>query len=122
MSAEHAYQSEKTTDIIERETIYHAANPAHAKRLGGKKFLKHLVPDWDTIKQGVMLQVLRAKFQGELSKQLLETGVEELIESNWWGDTYWGVCNGYGKNMLGKLLMQVRKEIQESQLGKPLID
>lgn len=120
MSAEHAYQSEKTTDPIEREMIYQAANPAHAKRLGGKKHLKHLVPEWDSIKQGIMLQVLRTKFQGELSKQLLETNVEELIETNveelietnWWNDTYWGVCNGFGKNVLGTLLMQVRDELK----------
>jgi predicted NAD-dependent protein-ADP-ribosyltransferase YbiA (DUF1768 family) len=32
----------------------------------------------------------------------------ELIEGNWWGDTYWGVCNGVGENHLGKLLMKIR--------------
>jgi ribA/ribD-fused uncharacterized protein len=113
-SAEHAYQSEKTTDLIERETIYHAATPAQAKRLGGKKHLKHLVPDWDNIKDGIMLQVLRTKFQDpDLKRYLLNTEAEgTLVEWNWWNDTYWGVCNGVGKNKLGKLLMQVREEIK----------
>jgi ribA/ribD-fused uncharacterized protein len=112
-SAEHAYQSEKTTDELERETIYRAGTPADAKRLGGKKHLKHLAPDWDSIKDGIMLQVLRAKFQdSELRKLFLETRNEELIETNWWGDIYWGVCNGRGKNKLGYILMQVRGEIQ----------
>ena len=112
-SAEHAYQSEKTTDLIERETIYHAPTPAQAKRLGGKKHLYHLVPDWDSIKDGIMLQVLRAKFQDvDLRKLLSETQDEELVEFNWWNDTYWGVCRGVGKNTLGKLLMQVREEIK----------
>jgi hypothetical protein len=32
--------------------------------------------------------------------------------SNHWKDTFWGVYNGVGKNMLGKLLMQVREELQ----------
>lgn len=36
------------------------------------------------------------------------TGDAELIEGNNWGDTFWGVCNGRGENMLGKLLMEIR--------------
>jgi predicted NAD-dependent protein-ADP-ribosyltransferase YbiA (DUF1768 family) len=39
---------------------------------------------------------------------LVSTDDRELIEGNTWGDTYWGVCGGRGKNMLGKLLMEVR--------------
>ena len=35
----------------------------------------------------------------------------ELVEGNTWGDRYWGVYNGQGKNWLGRLLMQVRGEI-----------
>ncbi len=112
-SAEHAYQSEKTTNDIERETIYNARTPANAKRLGGRKHLKHLKPDWDSIKDETMLLILRAKFlDSDLKQLLLNTGDEELIEKNWWNDTYWGVCNGVGKNRLGKLLMQVREEIK----------
>lgn len=44
--------------------------------------------------------------------QLLATGNEELIEGNKHGDHFWGVCNGHGENMLGKLLMQLRAELQ----------
>jgi ribA/ribD-fused uncharacterized protein len=113
-SAEHAYQSEKTTDELERETIYHAATPADAKRLGGKKHLKHLAPDWDSIKSSIMLMVLYAKFYDpELRAKLLATNNEKLIEKNWWNDTYWGVCNGKGKNVLGVLLMEVREHLRE---------
>jgi ribA/ribD-fused uncharacterized protein len=97
---------------LERETIYNAATPAQAKRLGGKKHLHHLVPDWDSIKDGIMLQVLRTKFESPLRFELMKTEDEELREWNWWGDTYWGICNGIGRNMLGKLLMQVREEIK----------
>ncbi len=32
-------------------------------------------------------------------------------ETNTWHDTYWGVCNGVGKNMLGIQLMRVRAEL-----------
>jgi predicted NAD-dependent protein-ADP-ribosyltransferase YbiA (DUF1768 family) len=60
-----------------------------------------------------MLSALRIKFKNpELRAMLLTTGDEELIEGNWWRDTYWGVCEGIGQNKLGKLLMQVREEIK----------
>jgi predicted NAD-dependent protein-ADP-ribosyltransferase YbiA (DUF1768 family) len=43
---------------------------------------------------------------------LLETKDATLIEGNTWGDQYWGVCAGVGENHLGKLLMQIRSELQ----------
>ena len=42
---------------------------------------------------------------------LLATGKATLVEGNSWGDTFWGVCRGKGKNMLGKILMRVRKRL-----------
>jgi predicted NAD-dependent protein-ADP-ribosyltransferase YbiA (DUF1768 family) len=60
-----------------------------------------------------MLEIIRAKFQdADLRRQLFATGDQELREGNHWGDTFWGVCNGRGDNHLGKILMQVRQEIQ----------
>ena len=44
----------------------------------------------------------------ELRKKLLETGDRYLEETNWWGDDFWGGCNGEGRNELGKILMKVR--------------
>ena len=49
-----------------------------------------------------------------LALRLVETGTEELVEGNDWGDTYWGVCKGTGKNMLGKILMEVREELKKN--------
>ncbi len=39
---------------------------------------------------------------------------EWVVEGNHWGDTCWGVDNrtGQGENHLGKILMQVREELQ----------
>lgn len=69
------------------------------------------------MRDGVMLQLLRQKFLGdeELRRKLLRTGDAMLVEGNYWGDTYWGVCFGSGKNMLGKLLMQVREELRKGK-------
>ena len=70
-----------------------------------------------------MRQLLMTKFAwpGE-QDLLLKTGTAELIEGNWWGDTFWGVFNGAGQNHLGRLLMEVREfyDLQrEVENGQP---
>jgi predicted NAD-dependent protein-ADP-ribosyltransferase YbiA (DUF1768 family) len=52
----------------------------------------------------------------ELRVKLLNTGDLQLVEGNYWGDTFWGVCNGKGENHLGKILMRVRKELADTVL------
>ncbi len=87
--------------------------PSEAKREGRKIKLR---PDWEEVKDQVMEDIVRDKFTRNLDirRLLLDTGDEELIEGNDWGDTYWGVCNGVGKNMLGKILMKIREELRNS--------
>jgi ribA/ribD-fused uncharacterized protein len=111
-SLEHAYQAAKTWPE-NRANIRLAATPGLAKRLGRSAPLRE---NWDLIKNQVMLDLLRQKFTGSLAQQLLATGDAELIEQNDWGDVYWGRCDGVGQNWLGKLLMQVRSELQQLEL------
>ena len=60
-----------------------------------------------------MRSVLLAKFAvPELRDALLATGDVELVEVNTWGDTYWGVCRGRGRNQLGRTLMRIREDIR----------
>jgi predicted NAD-dependent protein-ADP-ribosyltransferase YbiA (DUF1768 family) len=40
---------------------------------------------------------------------------KEFAAAITWGDRFWGVCNGVGENMLGKLLMQVREELRSGK-------
>lgn len=109
-TVEHAFQAAKTFDGNARDHIMMAPSAGYAKHLGR---LVALRPDWDRVKQRVMLELLRSKFTNPvLRAQLIETGTHELVEGNTWGDRYWGVCGGTGENHLGKLLMQVREEIQ----------
>ena len=49
----------------------------------------------------------------ELAGLLLSTGNAELIEGNWWNDTFWGICRGKGENHLGKILMNIRNQLTE---------
>ena len=109
-STEHAFQAAKTFDEKDREDVRQADTPKLAKKLG--KLVK-LREDWDSVRLSVMEDMLRKKFENpELRRKLLETGHAELIEGNYWHDTFWGVCDGKGENNLGKLLMKIRDEIR----------
>lgn len=117
-TVEHAFQAAKTLDVAVRERIRGASDPSYAKYMGRRVKLR---ADWETIKQTVMLNLLREKFKDStLRAKLLGTGDAQLVEGNNWHDTYWGVCyggskcdcNNIGENHLGKLLMQVRAEIR----------
>lgn len=110
-TVEHYFQAQKTLNREEKLKIAKATKPAKAKKIGRQVNLRK---DWEDIKLQVMEKALRLKFQNpDLRKKLIATGDKELIEGNQWGDRYWGVCNGSGKNKLGKLLMKIRKELQE---------
>lgn len=109
-TVEHAFQAAKTFDEKMRRVVAAAPTPGQAKKLGRGLPLR---ADWEGVKQSVMLDLLRQKFaRGELKGLLLATGEAELVEGNWWGDRYWGVCSGEGTNHLGRLLMQVREELR----------
>lgn len=93
-----------------REMISKLDNPGLAKKIGR---LVKLRKDWDSKKLEYMNWAVREKFKDEsLKEMLLLTGDQEIIEENYWGDTFWGVCRGKGQNHLGKILMKVRDELR----------
>jgi len=112
-TSEHFYQAMKTMDLVERRKIEESITPGIAKRLGSKVDLR---TDWDDIKYDVMINALGMKFdQNEKYRNLLiQTDGYKLVEGNNWHDNEWGDCfcdkckNIKGKNMLGKLLMELR--------------
>ncbi len=110
---EHAFQALKTVNPKERTAILKMIKPAAARRYGKKLVLR---PGWDNVRIGVMFALLCLKFADpQQKKRLLATGDAELIEGNYWDDTFWGVCRGVGENNLGKLLMRVRAGIRDEQ-------
>jgi ribA/ribD-fused uncharacterized protein len=112
-SIENAFQAAKTLSVEERRQFV-SRLPGQAKRLGRKIKLR---PDWEEIKIQVMTDLVRYKFNvhADLKQKLLATGDAELVEGNTWHDTFWGVCDGVGRNELGKILMQARAEFQRQQ-------
>lgn len=115
-SSEHAYQAAKTNDPHWKEAIlwkdkseFVYNTPGKAKKLGRMAPLR---PDWEEVKLQVMERILRRKFTNpNLRARLVATKDHYLLEGNNWGDTFWGVCDGSGKNHLGKLLMKIRQEL-----------
>lgn len=115
-TVEHFFQAAKTLDIQKRKVIAAAKTPGLAKRMGRSVQLRS---DWEKVKVYYMELGLRLKFANkDLAEKLLATGDEELIEGNWWCDQTWGSCNcpkhirTPGRNLLGMLLMELRKELQ----------
>lgn len=112
-SVEHAFQALKTFDIEKRRKIASLKKPGLAKKMGHRVKLR---PDWEEIKINLMEELIRIKFKNHdnLKELLLKTGNSELIEGNYWGDRYWGVFEGKGKNILGKILMKIRDEMRNN--------
>lgn len=108
-TVEHAYQAYKTDDLSVRKEIANTMLAGQAKNLGQ---LIPLPDDWDQQKVKVISKWLKKKFEiPSLRYLLIATGDATLIEGNHWGDTFWGVCNDVGENMLGRMLMQLRHNL-----------
>ena len=103
-SVETVFQMMKCSDDNEKKG-FELLNGFEAKKRGRRVKLRS---DWHEVKVSVMREILERKFElPELINKLKEIK-GEIVEDNHWGDRYWGRCNGTGKNVLGKLLMEIR--------------
>lgn len=132
-TAEHAFQAAKTSDPAGRAYIVCAPTPGEAKARGRRVPLS---PGWDQVRRRVMMDVILAKFGGELlAARLAATAPHVLVEGNHWGDAYWGAVRASqavmlppgageppvwragaslylaGHNWLGRILMMTRELI-----------
>lgn len=108
-TSEHYFQAQKFQDGAVRERIRRARTPMEAARLGRSRKLR-LRPDWESVKTTVMRQAVAAKFEqhSDLAALLDGTGGAKLVEHTE-NDAYWGDGgDGSGRNMLGRILMEVR--------------
>lgn len=111
-SVEAGYVAAKTTDIEIRKHIQSLETSGKCKAFGKTMDLRS---DWEDVRLDIMESLLVQKFSkdSELGNKLIETYPRQLIEGNYWKDVFWGVCEGKGKNNLGKLLMKIRKQIMK---------
>jgi ribA/ribD-fused uncharacterized protein len=111
-TTEHYFQAQKFAGTKQEERIRKAESPMKAARMGRSRKYR-LRKRWDSVKVDVMRKALYAKFtqHQELRDLLLSTGEATLVEHTE-NDSFWGDGgDGSGKNWLGKLLMELRKQI-----------
>ncbi len=107
-SVENAYQSAKFLKNDDKR-LFIDISALEAKKLGKSTNIRS---DWDSVKLDIMEELVRKKFANEkLAKKLLDIS-GDIVEENYWHDTFWGVCNGVGENHLGKILMKIRDELR----------
>lgn len=114
-TTENAFMSEKNDSDAWKDFCADVTTTAKLAKSQGR--VVNLVDNWDQIKDQVMYEVNRLKFnENPLKAQLLATGDQEIIEGNSWGDKYWGKDNKTweGENKLGKILMRIREELNNS--------
>lgn len=111
-SSEQLYQASKTTEHDLRVLINKTHNLYDVVKIGRSRGFP-LRGDWEDIKVSVMYEILLKKFtqNPNLASKLLKTGDHDIVEKSP-KDYFWGIgAEGTGKNVLGKLLVLVRKEL-----------
>lgn len=110
---EAAFQAQKD---LSRVSEFEGISGKDAKRLGRQVRLRE---GWNEMRDDIMKEILDVKFSDpELARKLasdqdIKRSGGVITEENEWGDRYWGVCNGVGRNRLGELLQEVRHEVCE---------
>lgn len=123
ITSEHAYQAGKARKPEVRKWLMAAPSPALLAMAAHGLYYWDIAPGWSTTKYDRMRDVLRAKFtqHDDLRELLLSTGDARLVESATVDNEVnrtWGEVNGVGRNMLGKLLMEVREELRLNKMSQ----
>lgn len=118
-TVEHAYHYRKfdqTAPQVAQE-ILAAPSPWAAMQIERRHNEKRR-KDWQAAKVGIMTEIIRAKVKQnqDVCDCLLKTGTKQIIENSPW-DSFWGIGeDGKGKNVMGYIFMQIRKELQEGKI------
>ena len=115
-TTEHYFQAQKFPGTEHEESIRLLKSPMIAARAGRDR-KKPLRQDWESVKDAIMTEAVRAKFtqHPRLRDLLFSTGEAHLIEHTR-NDRYWGDGgDGTGKNRLGLILMEIRSELRRAE-------
>ena len=104
-NSEAAFQAQKNYELADKFCLLKALE---AKKYG--KAIPLTTPNWDQYRLVAMAKCLNSKFliNHDLLEKLKKVD-EPIVEDNYWGDQFWGVCKGKGKNMLGKMLTNIKE-------------
>jgi len=119
-TCEHAFQAAGFKGVSEDVVVQikHAKSAHDAQKVMQANVSK-LRPNWEEEQREVMKDILRCKIDQHpyVLKKLLQSGDREIIEDSWRDDVWgWGEDKS-GKNRLGEIWMELRKEYQRSQAG-----
>lgn len=112
-TAEHCYQSQKFINPEIKAEIENAPSSFLAKKVSHSHDDKKR-KDWEGVKTDIMKQIITEKIkQHDETRELLQgTGDNEICDNTPF-DYFWGIGeDGSGKNVLGKILMEIRNEIK----------
>lgn len=122
-SAEHFYQSERCLLQKDKDLIQSIKDPTTVVSIALSTKER---PKWEMKKRRIMKRILQLKFRNRKLRRLLrETGDRNLIGVTFQHDTFWYRCGCLnhkhrGLNVLGKLLMEIREEIKQMEIGVPM--
>lgn len=111
-TVEHYFQAQKFIGTPYYDLIRNLETPKEAA-YEGRKY--PLPPNWKAVRYDVMKKAVRTKlFQHpDVTKLLLSTGDQELIENNPRDKIWANGVNNEGDNLFGKLLMELRAEFKK---------
>jgi ribA/ribD-fused uncharacterized protein len=108
-TSEHAFQAMKFEGTSYMKKVMEAKSPKEAAELGRNRRAP-LRRDWESVKYGIMKDIVLAKFMqhDDLKALLLSTGDEKIYEHTDKDKIWADGGDGSGKNWLGLILMEVR--------------
>ncbi|TKI62027.1 NADAR family protein [Lysinibacillus mangiferihumi] len=112
-TSEHYFQAQKFVGTELEERIRISLSPMEAAKMGRDR-RNQPRGDWEEVKDSIMKKAVLKKFctHKDIQAILLSTEDKVIVEKTS-NDYYWGCGNdGSGKNMLGKILMEVRELIK----------
>ncbi len=114
-TSEAAYHWEKFPASQMVQELIVTAPSAHEALCLARHYEQFRRPDWNDVRVEIMRSILQEKARQHeyVRRKLLATGDRELIEDSW-RDDFWGWGpNHDGKNMLGRLWMEIRQKLRE---------
>ena len=114
-TTEHYFQAQKFAETENEEKVRLTPGPRAAVAMGRDRNIP-LRTDWEQVKESVMKDALLAKISQypQIKELLLSTDDNEIIEHTE-NDNYWADGgDGSGKNRLGVIWMEIRKELKEN--------
>jgi len=118
LTCEHYYSSSIVASATAKSNIISAAAGLQAYEIA-RPWYRRKIKNWKKMRATLMTRALYTKVQmyDEVREALLATEDNRIVETSMY-DYFWGLGRDQrGENTLGKIWMDIRKKITESELG-----